>query len=81
MRFRDEFYTIEKWSRSGVVIKLAIGKLSVTDIGLDYRRSLSRKLSQESFIRLDRQRLQRRRRRQWKFVYLLLLKGCLRVRF
>ena len=78
MRFRDEFYTIEKWSRSGVVIKLAIGKLSVTDIGLDYRRSLSRKLSQESFIRLDRQRL---RRRQWKFVYLLLLKGCLRVRF
>ena len=64
MRFRDEFYTIEKWSRSGVVIKLAIGKLSVTDIGLDYRRSLSRKLSQESFIRLDRQRLQRRRRRQ-----------------
>ena len=64
MRFRDEFYTIEKWSRSGVVIKLAIGKLSVTDIGLDYRRSLSRKLSQESFIRLDRQRLQRCRRRQ-----------------
>lgn len=64
MRFRDEFYTIEKWSRSGVVIKLAIGKLSVTDIGLDYRRSLSRKLSQESFIRLDRQRLRRRRRRQ-----------------
>ena len=64
MRFRDEFYTIEKWSRSGVVIKLAIGKLSVTDFGLDYRRSLSRKLSQESFIRLDRQRLRRRRRRQ-----------------
>ena len=64
MRFRDEFYTIEKWSRSGVVIKSAIGKLSVTDIGLDYRRSLSRKLSQESFIRLDRQRLRRRRRRQ-----------------
>ena len=64
MRFRDEFYTIEKWSRSGVVIKLAIGKLSVTDIGLDYRRSLSRKLSQESVIRLDRQRLRRRRRRQ-----------------
>ena len=64
MRFRDDFYTIEKWSRSGVVIKLAIGKLSVTDIGLDYRRSLSRKLSQESFIRLDRQRLRRRRRRQ-----------------
>ena len=64
MRFRDDFYTIEKWSRSGVVIKLAIGKLSVTDFGLDYRRSLSRKLSQESFIRLDRQRLRRRRRRQ-----------------
>ena len=64
MRFRDEFYTIEKWSRSGVVIKLAIGKLSVTDIGLDYRRSLSRKLSQESFIRLDRQRLRRRRERR-----------------
>ena len=64
MRFIDEFYTREKWSRSGVVIKLAIGKLSVTDIGLDYRRSLSRKLSQESFIRLDRQRLRRRRRRQ-----------------
>ena len=64
MRFRDDFYAIVKWSRSGVVIKLAIGKLSVTDIGLDYRRSLSRKLSQESFIRLDRQRLRRRRRRQ-----------------